>query len=219
MKMKQKLVAGAIALSAMAGFSVPAAHAEVSAAVGAANMYYWRGFDLGNGDAQVWGDLNASAAGFYGGIWGASGDAASGQEYDLYAGYGHEFGGFTVDLSVWSYNYPSSEVSPGDLTEAVLAVGFGPVTATYYKNIASEYGDNSYTYATLAVELDKFTLKYGVHSQDDQGDGTLDGVAHLDLSYAYNDKLTFTIGKVVDDGVSKVNDEAKFVVGFSLPIE
>jgi uncharacterized protein (TIGR02001 family) len=221
MKMKQKLVAGAIALSAMAGFSVPAAHAEVSASIGAANMYYWRGFDLGGGDAQVWGDVNVSAAGFYGGVWASSGDAAMGQEYDLYAGYGHEFGDFTVDISLWSYNYPSSadELAPGDQTEAVLAVGYGPVTATYYKNIASKFGDNSYSYATLAVELDKFTLKYGVHSQDDQGPGTLDEVAHIDATYAYNDKLSFTVGKIVDDGISQFGDEAKFVVAFSLPIE
>lgn len=219
MKMKQNLIAGAIALSAMAGFSVPAAHAEVSAAVGAANMYYWRGLDLGNGDAQVWGDLKLSEAGFYGGVWAGSGDAVNGQEYDLYAGYGQSFGEFTFDLSVWSYNYPSIEFAPGDLSEVILSVGFGPVTAAYYKNIASEYGDNSYTYATLAVALEKFTLKYGVHSQDDQGGGSLDGVEHVDLSYAYNDKLTFTVGKVIDDGVSGVNDEAKFVVGFALPIE
>lgn len=218
MKMKQKLVAGAIALSAMAGFSVPAAHAEVSASIGAANMYYWRGLDLGAGDAQVWGDLNVSASGFYGGVWAASGDAAMGQEYDLYAGYGHEFGGFTVDISLWSYNYPSSDdgVAPGDLTEAVLAVGYGPVTATYYKNIAAKYGDNSYSYATLAVELDKFTLKYGVHMDDTD---SVDGVAHVDLTYAYNDKLSFTLGKIVDDKDGTVSDEAKFVVGFTLPIE
>jgi uncharacterized protein (TIGR02001 family) len=221
MKMKQKLIAGAIALSAMAGFSVPAAHAEVSAAIGAANMYYWRGLDLGAGDPQVWGDLKVSGSGFYGGVWAGSGDAANGQEYDLYAGYGNAFGDFKFDLSLWSYSYPNSddEVAPGDLSEAVLSVGYGPVAATYYKNIAAEYGDNSYTYATLALALDKFTLKYGVHSQDDQGDTSLDGVEHVDLAYAYNDKLSFTLGKVIDDGVAGTNDEAKFVVGFSLPLE
>lgn len=219
MKMKQKLIAGAIALSAIAGFSVPAAHAEVSAAVGAANMYYWRGFDLGAGDPQVWGDLKLSGAGFYGGVWAASGDAALGQEIDLYAGYGHAFGDFKVDLSLWSYVYPSSEIKAGEASEGVLALSYGPVTATYIKNIASEYGDNSYSYATLAVVIDKFTLKYGAHSQDDQGPASLDGVQHVDLTYTYNDKLAFTLGQVVDDGVAEVNNEAKFVVALSLPIE
>lgn len=217
MKMKQKLVAGAIALSAMAGFTVPAAHAEVSASIGAGNMYYWRGLDLGEGDASVWGDLKYSESGFYAGVWGGSGDYDDGQEYDLYAGYGGSLGDFKYDLSVWSYSYPMVEVQPGDLSEAVLSLGYGPVTATYYKNIAAkEYGDNSYSYATLAFTLSQFTLKYGVHMDDTD---SVDGVAHVDLTYAYNEKLSFTFGKIVDDQDGAVNDEAKFVVGFSLPIK
>jgi hypothetical protein len=228
MKMKQKLIAGAIALSAMAGFSVPAAHAEVAAAVGAANMYYWRGFDLGDGDAQVWGDLKVSGGGFYGGVWAASGDASYGQEIDLYAGYGHAFGDFKVDLSFWSYVYPSltdpaavgsDSIAPGESSEGVLAVSYGPVTATYYKNIAAKYGDNSYSYATLAAVIGKFTLKYGVHSQDDQSATSYDGVQHIDLTYTYNDKLAFTLGQVIDDGVAEANNEAKVVVALTLPIE
>ena len=218
-KMKQKLLASAVALSALASIAlVPAANAaEVGASVGVANMYYWRGLDLGNGDAAVWGDINVSEAGFYAGAWTSSGDATNGNEYDLYAGYGMEAGGFTLDLSLWSYNYPSAEVSPGDFTEAVLAVGFGPVTATYYKNIAADEGlDNSYSYATLAYSMGKFSLKYGVHMDDTD---TVDGVAHIDATYSYNDNLSFTVGKVIDDNDGAVNDEAKFVVGLSLPIE
>ncbi|MEN0038494.1 MAG: TorF family putative porin [Cellvibrio sp.] len=222
MKMKQKLVAGAIALSAMAGFSVPAAHAEVSAAVGAANMYYWRGLDLGNGDAQIWGDLKLSGAGFYGGVWAASGDAAMGQEYDLYAGYGNSFGDFKFDISYWTYSYPKpasaveyidglpvdatpEALSPGDLQEAVVMVGYGPVAFTYYDNI-----DTDYTYMTLAATFGPVTAKYGVHEDD---------LAHVDITYAYNDKLSFTVGKVVDDVEGAYNDEAKIVVAFTLPIE
>jgi uncharacterized protein (TIGR02001 family) len=217
MKMKQKLIAGAIALSAMAGFAVPAAHAEVSAAVGAANMYYWRGLDLGNGDAQVWGDLKVSGSGFYGGVWAGSGDAIMGQEYDLYAGYGNAFGDFKFDLSVWSYVYPSSEVAAGDLVEAIGMVGYGPVAFTYYENLE---GADDYNYMTLAATFGSFTVKYGVHESD---------LSHVDLTYAYNDKLSFTLGQVIDDAeegtpgdvdyVAGANDELKFVVGLSLPIQ
>ena len=212
MKMKQKLVAGAIALSAMAGFAVPAAHAEVSAAVGAANMYYWRGLDLGNGDPQIWGDLKVSGGGAYAGIWAASGDAGMGQEYDLYVGYGNSFGDFTFDISVWSYNYPKPSeggepVDPGDLVELVGMIGYGPIAFTYYENLE---GADDYNYMTLAGTFGDFTIKYGVHEDD---------LAHVDLTYAYNDKLSFTLGKVVDDADGFYNDEAKIVVGFSLPIE
>lgn len=212
MKMKQKLIAGAIALSAMAGFAVPAAHAEVSAAVGAANMYYWRGLDLGAGDPQVWGDLKVSGGGAYAGIWAGSGDAAMGQEYDLYAGYGNAFGDFKFDISVWSYSYPkpsgdSEPLSPGDLVEAVAMIGYGPIAFTYYENLE---GAEDYNYMTLAGTFGAFTVKYGVHEDD---------LSHVDLTYAYNSKLSFTVGKVVDDVDGAYNDEAKFVVGLALPIE
>lgn len=216
MKMKQQLIAGAVALSAMAGFAVPAAHAEVSAAIGAANMYYWRGKDLGNGDPQVWGDLKVSGSGAYAGIWAGSGDSGAGQEYDIYAGYGNAFGDFKFDVSVWSYQYPSAPfddngeggpVGLGDLAEAVIMLGYGPVAFTYYENIE---GDEDYNYMTLAGTFGDFTVKYGVHEDD---------LAHVDLTYAYNDKLSFTLGKVVDDVDGLYNDEAKFVVGFALPIE
>lgn len=224
MKMKQKLIAGAIALSAMAGFAVPAAHAEVSAAVGAANMYYWRGLDLGEGDPQIWGDLKVSGSGFYGGVWAGSGDAVMGQEYDLYVGYGNAFGDFKFDISVWSYSYPkpasATEVvdgesidvtpealSPGDLVEAVAMIGYGPIAFTYYENLE---GADDYNYMTLAGTFGAFTVKYGVHEDD---------LSHVDLTYAYNSKLSFTVGKVVDDVDGSYNDEAKFVVGLALPIE
>jgi len=222
MKMKQKLIAGAIALSAMAGFSVPAAHAEVAAAVGAANMYYWRGLDLGDGDPQVWGDLKVSGGGFYGGVWAGSGDAVMGQEYDLYAGYGNTFGNFKFDISYWTYSYPDptgvteivegvpidatpDPLQPGDLQEGVVMVGYGPVSFTYYDNI-----DTDYTYMTLAAIIGPVTAKYGVHEDD---------LAHIDLIYAYNDKLSFTVGKVIDDADGAYDDEAKIVVGLTLPIE
>ncbi len=207
MKMKQKLIAGAIALSAMAGFAVPAAHAEVSAAVGASNMYYWRGLDLGAGDPLVWGDLKVSGGGAYAGIWGGSGDAANGQEYDLYAGYGNSMGDFKYDISVWTYAYPSAEISPGDLVEVVGMIGYGPIAFTYYEGLEDL---EDYNYMTLAATFGAFTVKYGVHETD---------LAHVDLTYAFNEKVSFTLGKVVDDVDGTVNDEVKFVVGLSLPIE
>jgi hypothetical protein len=216
MKMKQKLVASAIALSAMAGFAVPAAHADVAATVGASNMYYWRGLDLGvdsdtgkGSSASVWGDLKFSESGFYAGVWGGSGDTNMGNEYDLYAGYGSAIGDFKYDLSVWTYSYPSAEtaLSPGDLSEAVLMLGYGPVAFTYYDNIA---GGSGYTYMTLAATFGDFTVKYGEHK---------DSMSHVDLTYAFNSKVSFTVGKVVDDVDGAFSDEAQFVVGFTLPIE
>ncbi|MDF3013061.1 MAG: hypothetical protein K0Q78_1265 [Cellvibrio sp.] len=224
MKMKQKLIAGAIALSAMAGFSVPAAHAEVAASVGAANMYYWRGADLGAGDAQVWGDVKLSGGGFYGGLWGSSGDIASGSEYDIYAGYGNAFGDFKFDLSVWTYTYPQIEVSPGDLIEVIGMIGWGPIAFTYYEGLEDL---EEYSYMTLSATFGQFSIKYGAHDgMVVNANGAAIDPAHVDLTYAYNDKVSFTLGKVVDDGefsdgeeTYAWNDEVKFVVGLTLPIE
>lgn len=212
MNMKQKILAGAVAASAMASVAlVPAAHAEVSASVGAANMYYWRGYDLGNGDAAVWGDINVSSNGFYAGMWASSGDATAGTEYDLYAGFGSEVGGFTYDVSLWSYSYPSdtrvdAANVPGDLVEAVIGLGYGPFSLTHYTDVE---GNEDYNYTTVGVAVDAYSLTYGVHEGD---------YSHLDLGYAYNENLSFTLGLVVDDA-GEAKDDPKFVVGFSIPIE
>lgn len=215
MKMKQSILAGAVAISAMASAAlapVANAEAEVSASVGAANMYYWRGQDLGNGDAAVWGDINVSNSGFYAGMWASSGDATAGTEYDLYAGYGSSVGDFSFDVSLWSYSYPSdtregAATAPGDLVEAVIGLGYGPFSVTHYTDVE---GNDDYDYTTVGAAFGDFSVTYGVHSDD---------YAHVDLGYAYNDNLSFTLGLVVDDVDGAFTDEPKFVVGFSIPIE
>ncbi|HEY3486800.1 MAG TPA: TorF family putative porin [Gammaproteobacteria bacterium] len=240
-KMNQKLLAGVLAVSAVAaGVVSPSANAGVAASVGASNMYYWRGMDLGNGDAAVWGDLKLSSdVGAYGGVWASSGDAVNGTEYDLYVGYGTKFGDFGVDLSYWTYVYPSAATSetvttidftteevveteveldpfnsPGDLAEYILALSYGPVVFTYYDNAE---GADDYSYYTLAATHEAFTFKYGEH-EDAEG-AAANGFSHFDITYAYNSKVSFTLGTVGDGGDGELNEEAKFVVNVALPIE
>ncbi len=226
----QSLAAALIA----AGIAVPAAQAEVSASVGVASTYLWRGYDLGSGTPAVSGDLKYSNAGFYTGIWGSSGDTAVGTEYDLFAGYGMAFGEeelFSVDLSIWNYNYPTgpSEIDPGDLSEVVLTLGVGPVAFSYYDNVA---GGTGYNYYTLSAGFDQFSILVGMHDSmansydelgnvisyscpSDDDDGECKPV-HVNLSYAYNDNLSFTISQFVADETD--NDDTKFVVSYSLPL-
>jgi len=210
MKMKQKalstIAASALALGALAP-AVQAEEVEISAAIGAANMYYWRGLDLGNGDAAVWGDLSASYNGFYAGLWTSSGDAALGTEYDIYVGYGTEFEGFGIDLSYATYVYPESEIEVGDVAEAILGLSYGPVSFAYHHGLEDL---EDYWYAKAGVDFGKFNIAYGLHEDD---------LAHIDLTYNYNDNLSFTLGKVVDDVDGTYNDDAKFVVTFALPID
>lgn len=210
MKNFAKLLASTAAASALAISTVAAqAQVDVSASVGVANMYYWRGLDLGNGDPAVSGDLSISAGGAYGGVWASSGDAAAGTEYDLYAGYGQSFGDFSVDLSAWTYTYPSApfESDPGDLSEVVLSLGWGPIAVSYYDNVAGAAG---YWYTTVGASFDDFSVTYGEHE---------DGYSHLDLGYAYNDNLSFILGVPVDDVDGIYDDDPKVVVAYSLPIE
>ena len=220
MKMKQKLIAGAVALSAMAGFAVPAAHAEVAASVGASNMYYWRGYDLGGG-AAITADINVSGNGFVAGVWTSSGDASLGTEYDIYAGYSGSAGDFTYGVSVISYVYPNldgeEKIAPGDYVEIAPTVGFGPFKVTYYDAVAAEVSplDNEdYSYATAELIFEKFAFKYGQHMDDGET-----GMSHIDATYKFNDKLSFTVGQVVDDADGTAPDETNFIVTLSLPIE
>jgi uncharacterized protein (TIGR02001 family) len=206
-KMKQlssSLAVSALALSALA--PVAQAQVEISAEVGASNMYYWRGFDLGGG-AAVWGDVSASYNGFYAGVWTSSGDAVMGTEYDIYFGYATEIAGVSIDLGYVSYIYPEAAdpVSPFDATEVVLGLGYGPVSLNYHHGM-EDFEDAWYFRA--GVDLGQFHIAYGLHDTD---------YAHIDLTYNYNDNISFTLGLVVDDVDGTENDEAKFIVNFSLP--
>lgn len=222
MNMKQKLLASAIALTSMAGFAVPAAHAEVAASVGASNMYYWRGYDLGGGAALV-ADVHVTGAGFYTGIWASSGDSANGTEYDWYAGYNFDLGPINVDLNYTTYMYPTlaKPLRFDDVSDVAITLGYKAsddlsFKAMYREGVGEVLADDNYSYATLSATYTKFTALVGRHADDS---GTYDGVTHLDLTYAYSDKLSFTLGKVIDDGKSKANDELKFIATLSLPIE
>lgn len=221
MNISQKLLAGAVAAS-LAVSVAPIANAEVGASVGVASSYLWRGIDLGagSGTPAVSGDLNYSSSGFYTGIWASSGDYKNGTEYDLYIGYGNEVGGFSYDVSLWSYQYPSisddpatidlKEESPsiGDNVEAVIALGYGPVTATYYHGL-EEFED--YWYASLDATFGDFNAKYGQHEDD---------MSHIDFTYSYNDNLSFILSQVVqNDEDDTYDDDLNFVVSYSMPIE
>ena len=209
-----RLSALSVAVAGALSVAPTAVNAEVSGSVAISNMYLWRGYDLGQGDAAVSGDLSYSNSGFYTGIWGSSGDAALGTEYDLYAGYGAEFGGVSIDASVWTYVYPSNPSgetdNPGELSEFILSVGFAGFTLTGYDNIA---GGSGYGYYTLSYGYDAFSILVGKHDNP----GTKVDPTHVDLSYAYNDNLSFTISQQVDK--EDDNKKPKFVVGYSLPIE
>jgi uncharacterized protein (TIGR02001 family) len=231
--MKKQLLTSTLAVAVMAGAAVPAFAADgLSASAGVASAYLWRGIDLGDGSAAVSGDVHYSMAGAYGGVWASSGDASWGSEYDLYAGYGMEFGGVGIDLSVWNYNYSDNgpdgqglgeqDDSFGDLSDVVLAVSFAGVTAKYYDAIAGGLGE----YYTLSYSTHGFTGLVGHADQAGYENPAVnpENYTHVDLTYSYNENLSFTVSKVVSPSDDANNDlgsdnDANFVVAYSLPIK
>ena len=232
MKFSKNLIAGAVAAVSLTAIA-PVATAEISGSVSIASTYLWRGSDLGTGTPAVSGDLSYSTGGAYGGVWVSSGDTFAGTEYDLYAGYGTSFGEFSVDASLWSYNYPTGAgYAPGgetdftEWTDFVLSLGYGPVALTVYEPVGKENSSGDYRYVTLGGSFGQFSLTAGIHLDNaavdgavaceaSPGDDTCDPV-HINLDYAFNDNLTFTLSQFIAD--ESDDDDLKVVVSYSLPI-
>lgn len=230
MKFSKNLLTSAVAASVLttAAFA-PLAQAEVSASVGIASTYLWRGADLGSGTPAVSGDINYSVSGFTAGIWGSSGDTAAGSEYDLYLGYGGSVGDFSYDFTLYNYVYPTGngydddgETDMFEWVDAAVTVGFGPVSFSAFIPVGKENSSGDYMYYTLGGSVDKFSLTIGLHADDpDLVVGCPEGETecspvHVNVDYAYNDNLTFTLSQFVAD--EPVNDDMKFIVSYSLPI-
>lgn len=189
---------------------------DLDASANISTIYLWRGQDVSAGSPLF--DVTLSAdigMGVYSGIWIAS--ESGGQEYDLYAGWAGDLGPVTLDVSIWNYIYPSDAEldSFGELSEIIVSASVGPVSFTYYDNIA---GGSGYAYYTLAASYDKFSVSLG---NADTGVSS-DDYTHLDLSYSYNDYLSFTASTVVDTSTGAgATDEGDtiFVAKLSLPID
>ena len=228
-------LAGVMTTGLTAATFTQAAEPEVGASVSIANMYLWRGTDLGApGVPAISGDLNVSMGGAYGGVWASSGDTAAGNEFDLYVGYGGEIEDFSYDISAWTYVYPSSpddeetsadesQSNLGELSELILSVGFAGASFSYYYPLAGD-GNDDYSYMTLGYGMGAYSATVGV--SDDDGEDA--DYVHLDLSYAYNDNLSFTLSKVVDktdaedledEEATEMDDDLLVVVSYSLPID
>ena len=71
---KKTVLAASVAATMAAGLAAPSiAVAEISGTAGVSNMYFWRGVDLTEGNAQVFGSLDyAHSTGLYAGVWGSN---------------------------------------------------------------------------------------------------------------------------------------------------
>lgn len=250
-QIKQKYLPVAMVASVLTLSTVGAqpAMAEVKASAGVASTYLFRGVDSSDGNAQVFGDLTVAGAGFYASVWGSSAGSGT-QEYDLIAGWAKDFDGVTLNLGAINYVYPGDDTANnfGSESEAYVGIGWKGLEAYIYKNVASQHQDNNgYFYTALTYSYKKFSGTFG-YAQDDSIPNTEEALytegkyryMHLDLTYAYNNNLSFTFSQIVDrkaktEGVSAdsdadfkalddrfaavKNDDLLFVVTYSLPLE
>ena len=100
--LNKKLLPASLAAAVLAGtgFATPAL-ADLSANVGFASEYYYRGIKQKESSASA--GLDFETGGFYVGTWAA--DVGDGLEVDLYGGYNLELGEFTLGAGVTGYYY------------------------------------------------------------------------------------------------------------------
>ncbi|MFZ5756351.1 MAG: TorF family putative porin [Pseudomonadota bacterium] len=211
---RYSLLAAAVAGGAM--ISAPAA-AGVSATAGVANLYLWRGKNLGGGTPVVMGSLDyGHDSGLFAGVWSSSGDSTLGSEIDLYAGYAYSSDAFGFKVTAYDYTYPRSG-NTGDLQEVVLTVSASGFFADAIIGVG-DFEDGNYYDA--GYTMGKFTGKFGLMDTEDVTADT--NYSHFDLTYAYNERLAFTVSGIVDadDAAAVVDDkDPLFVVAYTLPLE
>lgn len=198
-------------LASLALVTSGAAQAELSANLGFASDYYYRGIFQATSSASA--GLDYEQGGFYAGTWAA--DVKDGLEVDGYFGYGAEIGDFVYSVGYTGYFYT------GDFDDTYQEVNlggtFGLVTLDIalgqYENFAGPTQD--YSYYSLVFQKDGFYGKYAGFSQDFSGEyfeagyGTTVADFDLGVSLLFNDKdlsgdgnsdqaLIFTVGKSFD---------------------
>ena len=176
---------------------------------------------------QVAGSLDASHddTGLFAGIWGSS--AGPGNEVDVYAGWAKTFGDFGVKAGYYKYTYPYA-TSTTNFDEIGLNLTFSGAFVDYYMGtgeVGSTGVDNKNNYVDFGYTMDKVTAKVGMTMND----AANTDYTHLDVTYAYNKNLSFTLSGIVDadpgatlsDLVTAAdqNQDPLFVVSYTLPLD
>lgn len=217
-------------LMCAAALASPAAFAGVTANIGVASEYMFRGVPQTNG-AAVQGGLDLiTDMGLYAGTWASNvnfGGGENGNELDIYGGFTKTFGSFGLDVGAIGYLYSETEEAGGgaannlDFIEGYVGATFGPVAGKVYyspdynnASAASIYGTAT---ATLPVsETVSFFVQAG--SLDwDEIDSYIDASAGVTGA---KDGLSITLGAFSTHGrgpgtapaLAGDSDDVKFVI-------
>ncbi len=199
--MKKLLASSIVAATAFAGVSAPAM-ADLSANVGYASEYYYRGILQKESSASAGIDFEHS--GFYVGTWAA--DVGDGLEYDIYGGYGMEFGDFSVSAGVTGYYYTGE--FDDTYEEVNLSAGWKFISVGYSVGEWDGFGESEdYDFIEVTVEHNGFYGTYGEFGDDFDGDyielgyGTEVGGFDLGIAAIFSsDELSDQTDNGEDDG-------------------
>jgi uncharacterized protein (TIGR02001 family) len=186
-----------------------AAHADVSANLGFASEYYYRGIFQESSSAS--GGVDYENNGFYVGTWAA--DVGDGLEVDGYFGYGTDVGEVSLSVGFTGYYYT------GDFDDTYQEINLGAGFGLFSFDVAIGEYDNfdgptlDYTYYSISAEKNGFYGKYAGFSQDFEGEyvelGYGTTIAELDVGLSLifsnsdlvgesDEAVVFTIGKSFD---------------------
>ncbi len=163
--MKKLIASSVLTATALAGISAPAM-ADLSANVGYASEYYYRGILQKESSASAGIDFEQS--GFYAGAWTA--DVGDGLEYDVYGGYGMDVGDVTLSAGFTGYYYTGE--FDDTYEEFNLSAGWKFISVGYsigeYDNFDGESQD--YDFLEVTAEYEGFYATYGEFGDDFDGD-------------------------------------------------
>jgi uncharacterized protein (TIGR02001 family) len=156
MKILKTALLAATAALAVTSVAQAADGPTLSANVGVASDYVFRGVSQTNGDPELFGGLDLTAGQAYAGVWLSNVDFGDGTriEYDTYAGIKPEVAGFNLDLGVVYYSYLESpkdaKYGYGEVKAAASrAIGKATVGAAYYYSPDFFGADEKATYVEL----------------------------------------------------------------------
>ncbi len=185
------------------------AHAELSANLGVASEYYYRGIFQESSSAS--GGLDYEKGGFSIGTWAA--DVGDGLEVDAYFGYGFDVGDVALSVGYTGYFYT------GDFDDTYQEINLGAAFGIVSLDVAVGQYDNfdgptqDYTYYSVTVDKNGFYGKLGGFSQDFEGEyleiGYSTTLAELDVGVSLifsnedligndDEAIAFTVGKSFD---------------------
>lgn len=214
MKKLHKIIAASLLASATtAGSGVVLAESPLTANIGVASNYIWRGVTQTTDGSAVSGGIDyAHASGFYVGTWVSNQNwtGAGNYEQDLYAGYGFDAGPVGLDIGYIKYMYPVG-TGTDDFSEFYVNATFNVLKAGVAVTTSKESGaleDDTYIYVGADFEVKKgltLGLTYGDYDFEAAGAD----YSHYQVSLSKDD-FTFAF-----DDTDVANSDPRFSVSWS----